>query len=184
MDWQGGWQRQRAITVFSDITNDCARDTISQMWGFAAHSNEPITLFINSPGGEIPHAFAIMQAMKACSAPIRTVALGRVYSAGVVVLIAGAERLAFRGTLFMTHEFHNIRQASSPYSTLKSLRTADDWTYLNLARHFQKHTKLPLDQVKKKLLSVEYYFDENEALKMGLIDSVITGKIKMIGANK
>lgn len=175
--WEDGWRGQRGIRMFSDIDNNLAAQTIEQMYGLAAISSDPISLWLNSPGGEIPHAFAVVQAMKACPAPVTTIALGRVYSAGLIILVAGAERLAFEGTLFMAHEFHNIRQASSPYSTLKSLRTADDWTYSNLVRHFEKHTNLPTDQVRKKLLSVEYYFDEKEALKMGLIDNIVTGKI-------
>lgn len=182
-DWQSGWAQQRIITIFADITNDCARDTISQMWGFAALSNDPITLLLNTPGGEIPHALAIIQAMKACPAPVDTLAIGRVYSAGVLILIAGRQRKSFPHTLFMTHDFHNTRQIGASYETLKGIRIADDWTYQRLLGHFRDHTKISVQEIKKKLLATEYYFDENESLGMGMIDDIILEKITLTGAS-
>mgnify|MGYP001591436973 CR=1 FL=1 len=55
----------------------------------------------------------------------------------------------------------------------------DGWTYENMVGHFHKYTNLSIPQIKQKILSTEYYFDENEALKMGIIDSVLTDKIKL-----
>lgn len=183
MNWTEGWARQRIITLFAQITNDAAKDTISQMWGYAAVSKEPVTLLINSPGGEVPHALAIVQAMKACSVEVNTVAMGRVFSGGVIVLVAGHMRRAFPRTLFMTHEFQNTKEAGAGYRSLKRSRKADDWTYETLVNHFTNYTKLPMSEVKKKLLSTEYYFDENQALKMGVIDNVITDKIRLYDGN-
>lgn len=176
MNPNDGWQAQRTIMIFSEITNDMARDVISQMWGMAAISKDVITLLINSPGGEVPHAMAIIQAMYACPVTVNTTAMGRVYSSGVIILVAGKERLVFPGTMFMTHEFVNVRQVTTGYRALKKMRMADDWTYQNLLEHFKKYTKLSVSEIKKKILSEEYYFDENEAVKMGVIDQIITDK--------
>ena len=180
-DWQSGWAKQRIITLFAEITNDAARDTISQMWGLAALSQEKICLLLNTPGGEVPHALAIIQAMKACPAPVDTVGIGRVYSAGLLIMIAGRHRRAFPQTLFMAHDFQNIRQVGASYKTLRGLRVADDWTYKALLQHFRDHTNLTIQEIKKKLLSVEYYFDENEALRMGMIDDIIMEKMEIRG---
>lgn len=179
MNWTDGWAKQRIITIFSDVTNDCARDTISQMWGLAALSNEPISLLLNTPGGEVPHAMAIVQAMKACPVPVNTIAIGRVYSAGLIVMVAGKNRTAFPDTLFMAHEFHNTRQTSASYRSLKRARVADDWTYKKLLIHFQVHTGLSRERVKKELLSSEYYFDQTIAVDLGIIDEIIQDKIKI-----
>lgn len=181
MNWTEGWDKQRIITLFAQITNDAAKDTISQMWGHAVISNEPVTLLINSPGGEVSHALAIVQAMKACPIQVNTIAIGRVFSGGVIILVAGNTRMAFPGTLFMTHEFQNTKEIGSGYRSLKRSRKLDDWTYKTLIKHFKGHTKLSVPEIKKKFLSTEYYFDEDQALKMGLIDSIIIGGIKIIG---
>ena len=180
MNWTEGWAKQRIITLFAQITNDAAKDTISQMWGLAAVSGEPVTLLINSPGGEVPHALAIVQAMEACPVEVNTIAMGRVFSGGVIILVAGHVRRAFPRTLFMTHEFQNTKEVSAGYRSLKRSRKSDDWTYETLVYHFSHYTKQLVSEVKKKLLSTEYYFDENEALKMGLIDEIVTGKMKVI----
>ena len=179
-NWTEGWAKQRIITLFAQITNDAAKDTISQMWGLAAVSSEPVTLLINSPGGEVPHALAIVQTIEACPVEINTIAMGRVFSGGVIILVAGHVRCAFPRTLFMTHEFQNTKEVSAGYRSLKRSRKSDDWTYETLVNHFSHYTKLLVPEVKKKLLSTEYYFDEHEALKIGIIDKVITDKIQLI----
>lgn len=183
MNWTEGWARQRIITLFAQITNDAAKDTISQMWGYAAVSSEAITLLINSPGGEVPHALAIVQAMKACPVKVNTIAMGRVFSGGVIVLVAGHIRKAFPRTLFMTHEFQNIKEDGAGYRSLKRSRKSDDWTYETLVNHFTDYTKLSVPEVRKKLLSTEFYFDENKAIKMGIIDKIITDKISLYDEN-
>ena len=51
----------------------------------------PITLYINSPGGEIQSGLALYDVMQAVSCPIRTVCLGMAASMGALLFIAGDE---------------------------------------------------------------------------------------------
>ena len=54
-------------------------------------STTPITLYINSPGGEVQSGLALYDVMQAVSCPIRTVCLGMAASMGALLFIAGAE---------------------------------------------------------------------------------------------
>ena len=55
-------------------------------------STTPITLYINSPGGEVQSGLALYDVMQAVSCPIRTVCLGMAASMGALLFIAGDER--------------------------------------------------------------------------------------------
>lgn len=180
MDWQSGWIRQRTIQIFSDIDNNMAQQVVQQIIGFAAHSDDPVSIQINTRGGQVLHALAITQIMEAVSVPVYTLALGQVYSAGVIVLAAGTKRSALFGTNFLVHEFRT-GSGDAPYSSVLCHQRCDEWVYQRLLNFFHAHTKLTKDVIKNKFLSQDYYFDETEALSMGLIDKVVsTIEIKRI----
>ena len=111
----------RNIYLFSDIDQNLCSQAIQQMYGFTESSQDPITFYINTNGGDVLHAFALIAAMKHCPAPIHTLGLGRVFSAGLLIYVAGAKRFAYPNTLFMAHDFN---AGQGPYRRLK---TMGDW---------------------------------------------------------
>ena len=48
-----------------------------------------LTIIINSPGGDVHAAFALIDTMKASTIPIKTVGLGLIASCGFLIFIAG-----------------------------------------------------------------------------------------------
>lgn len=173
--WEDGWKKQRSIRLFSDIDQNLSGQTIEQMYGLAACSNEPIYLWLNTNGGQVFHALAIVQAMKACPVTIITIAIGRVYSAGLIVMVTGNERLSFPGTMFMGHDFHyDITQGQVAYTDMLRFKKEADWLCERLTKHFLSHTKLTsVEQVKETFLSGENYFDEKTAIQLGVIDRIV-----------
>lgn len=167
MDWASGWQKLRSIYIASDIDNNLSSQVIQQLYGFAAHSTDPITLYVMTNGGDCLFAFALIEAMKRCPAPVHTLALGRCFSAGLLVYLAGTRRLAYPNTLFMAHDFN---AGPGPY---RKLQTMGDWIEQKIMAHFQRYTNLTADTIREKLLGSEFYFDEQEALAMGMVDEIV-----------
>lgn len=64
----------------------------------------PITLYINSPGGEVQSGLALYDVMQAVSCPIRTVCLGMAASMGALLFIAGDEREILPHSRIMIHD--------------------------------------------------------------------------------
>ena len=64
----------------------------------------PITLYINSPGGEVQSGLALYDVMQAVSCPIRTVCLGMAASMGALLFIAGDEREILPHSRVMIHD--------------------------------------------------------------------------------
>ena len=48
-----------------------------------------LTLIINSPGGEVHSAFALIDTMKGSAIPIRTIGIGMIASCGILTFMAG-----------------------------------------------------------------------------------------------
>lgn len=181
-DFAQGWREQRSIHLFSTIDNNQADQVIKQILGLAAFSKDPIRLWLNCQGGEIPHAMAIVQVMAASPAPVYTIALGRVFSAALFILVTGKKRTAFSRTLFMAHHFFG-GQPNTQYENLKASRVAEDWLDKQMLAHYKKYTKSKNEKVLRRLyLGDDFYFNEEEAVTLGCIDSIIS-KIDVVKVN-
>ncbi|MGM0422942.1 MAG: ClpP family protease [Pseudomonadota bacterium] len=66
--------------------------------------DEEITVMINSPGGSVTAGLAMYDAMRNCSAPIKTVVSGMAASMGSILLCAGDERYATKNARVMIHQ--------------------------------------------------------------------------------
>ena len=65
-------QRARHVGVRGLITEKLATDTIRELEDFAAKGTEPIRLEVDSEGGEISSAIALVAAIKDLDAPVQT----------------------------------------------------------------------------------------------------------------
>jgi ATP-dependent Clp protease protease subunit len=66
---------------------------------------EPITLLLNTNGGDVYEALGIIDYMQALSVPVNVIARGRAMSAGAMILCAGTGlRAASKNTTIMVHE--------------------------------------------------------------------------------
>ena len=68
--------QRRAVLCFGAITPEQADSLILQLLYLSTQSDQEITLYIHSPGGEVNSGFAIYDAMKLLGCPIRTVCVG------------------------------------------------------------------------------------------------------------
>ena len=64
----------------------------------------PITLYVNSPGGEVQSGLALYDTMQAVSCPVHTVCLGMAASMGALIFIAGDERQILPHGRVMIHD--------------------------------------------------------------------------------
>ena len=81
---------RRTLFLSSDINEETEDRLLKQMLWLDSKGNGEIFLFVNSEGGEIDGAFAIYDCMQSLTAPITTIAGGRVISCATLILCAGA----------------------------------------------------------------------------------------------
>src|SRR6476660_4141667 len=101
--------RLRDVYLIGDSEKDTARSCIERLRELAHENNRPITLFINSAGGNVTDGLAIHDAVRhIISRGIEVVIIvqGMAYSMGSIVLQAASEgrRFAFPHSWIMIHE--------------------------------------------------------------------------------
>lgn len=68
------------------------------------NAEEPITLLISSPGGDVYAGLALIDTMQGLSCPVNTVAMGMVASMASVILAAGTHRSAYPHAYVLIHQ--------------------------------------------------------------------------------
>lgn len=127
---------------------------------------EACTVVLNSYGGEIVNALAMIEAMRAYSGQIRTHATGACMSAGALILQAGHVRSATPDCSLLVH-FGHEENASGSQAKHNAKLTARMKQILK-----ERTGKSP--KTINKWLEADTYFTAEEALKAKLIDEVTT----------
>ena len=130
-----------------------------------------VTLYINSPGGEVQSGLALYDVMQAVSYPIRTVCLGMAASMAALLFISGDEREMLPHSRVMIHD---PLIGSMGGSALSVKARADDLMRIRdiTAAVIAEHTGMTLDQV-FQLTAQDTYFEAEAAVEAGLADRVI-----------
>ena len=133
----------------------------------------PITLYVNSPGGEVQSGLALYDTMRAVSCPVHTVCLGMAASMGALIFIAGDERQILPHGRVMIHD-PLIGGAGVGGSALSVKARADDLMRIRdiTAQVIAEHTGMPLERV-FELTARDTYFEAEEAVAAHLADRVI-----------
>ena len=133
----------------------------------------PITLYINSPGGEVQSGLALYDVMQAVSCPIRTVCLDMAASMGALLFIAGDEREILPHSRVMIHD--PLIGAGAGGSALSVKARADDLMRIRdiTAGVIARHSGMSIERV-FELTASDTYFEAEEAVEAGLADRVIT----------
>ncbi len=137
----------------------------------AGQRSSPINIEFCTNGGQATVGLAMYDIIESSGLPVRTVALGEVVSAGVVVFLAGTERLIHKNSILMTHRSHNGYGEGSRDEVENSsnqLKTIDE-----LMRNIiLEKSKLTPRQLTKLWLS-ERFITAPEAIKWGLAHKIV-----------
>ena len=99
--------RDRIIVVGGEIESAMANSIVAQLLLLESDNpNADISMYINSPGGDVSAGWAIMDTMQYIKAPVSTIGMGLVASMGSVLLAAGekGKRFALPNTSIMIHQ--------------------------------------------------------------------------------
>lgn len=139
--------------------------------GKPVEERTPIKVYISTCGGDVVTLWTLIQAFQTSKTPVWTINISFAYSAGAELLAAGSKRFALRGTQTMFHRgscFFGGEQG-----VVESTKKHFDGIEKKLTDFLMSHTKID-PKVYKKKASSDIYMDEDEALKNGVIDEIIT----------
>lgn len=165
--------QHREIYCVGDIDRASAHAVILQLLHLQQDDpDKEITLFINSPGGEVSSGLAIYDIMQAVTCPVRTVCVGLAASMGALLFAAGDRREILPHGRVMIHDPALSGGAGGPALALE--RTSKDLmkTRKTTAEILAKHTGHTLKEIYRKT-ATDTYFDAQGAVAFGLADNII-----------
>lgn len=132
-----------------------------------------LTLIINSPGGEMNSAFAIIDCMKGSALPIHTVGLGMIASCGILTFMSGEKghRVLTPNTSILSHQWSwgSYGKSHELFAVNREYQLTED----RMVKHYQKCTGLTVDMIKEKLLPPhDVWLSAEEAKAYGIADHI------------
>jgi ATP-dependent Clp protease, protease subunit len=167
----------RIVMVGSVIDDEVANVVVAQL--LHLESDDPdkdISLYVNSPGGDVYAGLAIYDTMAFVKPDVRTICVGTAMSMGAVLLAAGAtgKRSALPNAKILIHQVWTGQfggQASDVEIRAREV--------LDLKRRVEgilaDHTGQPLDRVSQDT-DRDHFMTAAEAAEYGLIDEVLTSR--------
>ena len=98
--------KNRTLTLFGEINQDVARRTAEKLLALAFESDEPITLYVGSPGGHVESGDTIYDMIQFIKPVVRIVGTGWVGSIATHIYLAAEKenRFALPNTRFLIHQ--------------------------------------------------------------------------------
>jgi len=170
-------ERLRDIYLIGDIEKDTAKSVIERLREMANDNRRPITLYINSAGGNVTDGLAIHDVIRNLVSggyEVTVVVQGMAYSMGSVVLQAASpgRRLAYPHSWIMIHEpakWAGWQSTTAAAQHLDRLKQMQSQIYRILADRSGK----PLRQIIRDTKRTDFYLDAAKAKEYGLIDEVL-----------
>ena len=140
------FERTREIFVSEEITEEFGSWFRVVLRYLEAQSHEPITIWIDTPGGDEVSMFAFYDAVTGSPCEVTTVGSGEICSAGVLMLACGSpgHRLVTENCVLMSHEGGRGGAAAATlrHSEAKDRRKFEDWSQAHWFELMARHTAL------------------------------------------
>ena len=98
--------KTRTVLLSGEINKELGEKIVKQLLLLEADSDEPIKLFIDSPGGDADAGYAIYDMIRFIKPDVYTIGMGLVASAGALVLLAAPKerRIGLPNSHYLIHQ--------------------------------------------------------------------------------
>ncbi len=172
--------KNRIVFLGTPINADVANLIVAQLLFLDQEDPErDISLYINSPGGEIAAGLAIYDTMQLIQAPVSTIAVGMTASMGTVLLTAGTEgrRYALPHATMHLHQPLGGVQGQAADIEIKAREILRMRDLINGI--LMKHTGLDEGQI-EQFTDRDFYMTAQQAEEYGIIDKVLDASDKQL----
>ncbi len=167
--------KTRSLLLSGEINKDSADRLIKDLLILEGESSDNVTLYINSPGGDVDAGYAIYDMIRFVSCPVTIVGMGLVASAASLILLSvpAERRLGLPDSSYLIHQ---------PLSQMKGVATDIEIHAAQLDKIKKKINLLISNATGKSLEQVsadtdrDYWLDAEEAVKYGLISRVVSSR--------
>lgn len=168
--------KQRKIFLWGAVEDASAREiTEKLLYLESVAPGEPITFYINTPGGSITAGMAIYDTIKLISSPVKVIVTGMAASMGSILLSAPAKgnRFLYPHAQVMIHQPLIMGQFKGPAVDIHIQAQEMERTREELNRILADASGQPLEKVTRDT-DRDFYLNAEEAIRYGLADAIIT----------
>ena len=169
--------KERVVFMVGPVEDHMANLVVAQLLFLESENpDKDIHLYINSPGGAVNAGLAIYDTMQFIKPSVSTVCIGQAASMGALILAGGTrgKRFALPHARMMVHQPLGGFQGQATDIEIHAREILRVRERLN--QILVKHTGRTLDQIREDT-DRDYFMEGPEAVKFGLVDSVIEKRI-------
>jgi ATP-dependent Clp protease protease subunit len=162
----------RTILLFGEINMDVAREITKQLLVLDAESDEPIKLYINSPGGHVESGDTIFDIIRFVNSPVKVIGTGWVASAGALIYAAAEKenRYSLPNTRFLLHQPMGGARGQATDIAIEAEEILKMRRRLN--QIFADQTGQPIEKVEEDT-DRNFWMSAQEAQDYGLVGNII-----------
>jgi ATP-dependent Clp protease protease subunit len=165
--------KTRTILLSGEIDKDLAEKTVRQLLLLEDMGDDPIRIFIDSPGGDADAGYAIFDMIRFVKPDVWTIGMGLVASAAAIIQLAAPKerRVGLPNSHYLIHQ---------PLSGIRGVATDIEIHAKELDKLKERINKLIADETGLKFKQVEkdtdrdFWMNAEEAVKYGLISRVVS----------
>ena len=167
--------KTRTVLLVGEIDKDLSEKVVRQLLLLESISEEPITLLIDSPGGDVYAGFSIFDVIRFIKAPVRIVGIGLVASAAALILIAVPKDRRF-GLPNSSYLIHQPLSGMNGVATDIEIHAKElERTRLHINELLAEATGQALEKIIKDT-DRDFWMNAQEAMQYGLIGKVIMSR--------
>lgn len=163
--------KARVIQIVGEIDESTFSLVDTGITELERHGKKQITIRINSEGGSVSDALAVVGRIRSAKSKIITEAYGACQSAATLILASGHKRRISEFCLFMHHEASyeaDGRHSSIKAEVMEMERQEKVW-----AEFMARFSNKPISFYLEKGTGVDSYWTPQEVLEFGIVDEVI-----------
>ncbi|MCM1062655.1 MAG: ATP-dependent Clp protease proteolytic subunit [Eubacterium sp.] len=164
------------IFLTSEIDATSASELIEQLMYLDRKNSGEITLYINSPGGEVMSGLAVYDYIKIMKSPVKTVCIGDAASMAAIIFLAGSKREMLPHSRILIHDpayGHLDVSGKKPHEIQRGVDSLNKIRE-TLAEIISEKTGKSLDEI-YEITAEDHYFTASEAIEFGLVTGFFKG---------
>ena len=170
--------KSRSVLLSGEINKRLAERVIKQLILLEADAEDPIRIFIDSPGGDVDAGYAIFDMVRFVTPPVVTIGMGLVASAAAIVLLAAPRerRVGLPNSHYLIHQ---------PLSGIRGVATEIEIHARELEKLRSKINQMIAEETGQSLEKVErdtdrdYWLNADEAQEYGLVSRIIASRSEL-----
>ncbi|HJN97246.1 MAG: ATP-dependent Clp protease proteolytic subunit [Gammaproteobacteria bacterium] len=164
--------KSRAITIFGEINDKIARSVTEKLLALAADSDDPIAIYISSPGGHVESGDVVYDMIKFIKPEVKVIGTGWVASAATTIFLAARKenRFALPNTRFLVHQPSGGSRGDATDIAIQAEQIVKMKARIN--QLIADETGQPLEQVAEDT-DRDHWMSVEQAIDYGIVGKVV-----------